>query len=55
LAIIVFDNQPIAKYMNITTIEIPLVEMGRNLFKQAFIENVTHEEVNVELIERQTV
>ncbi|MCM3653389.1 LacI family DNA-binding transcriptional regulator [Metabacillus litoralis] len=55
LAIIGFDNQPIAKYMNITTIEIPLVEMGRNLFKQAFIESVTHEEVNVELIERQTV
>ena len=55
LAIIGFDNQPIAKYINITTIEIPLVEMGRNLFKQAFIESITHEEVNVELIERQTV
>jgi DNA-binding LacI/PurR family transcriptional regulator len=57
LAIIGFDNQPITKMMNITTIEIPLVDIGRKLFKQAVNnENkVTYEEVSVHLIERETV
>jgi DNA-binding LacI/PurR family transcriptional regulator len=55
LALIGFDNQPIAKFMNITTIEIPLVEIGRKLFIQACNENVTHEEISVKLIERKTV
>jgi DNA-binding LacI/PurR family transcriptional regulator len=55
LALIGFDNQPIAKFMNITTIEIPLVEIGRKLFIQACNENVTHEEISVKFIERQTV
>ncbi|GAA2700118.1 hypothetical protein GCM10009865_06870 [Aeromicrobium ponti] len=27
-----FGNQPIAKIMHITTLEIPLVEIGRKLF-----------------------
>lgn len=56
LAIMGFDNQPIAKIMHITTMEIPLVEMGRKLFLQA-IDNKgpSHEEVKVKLIERETV
>jgi len=56
LAIMGFDNQPIAKIMHITTLEIPLVEIGRKLFCQA-IDNRenSHEEISVKLIERQTV
>ncbi|MBY6038154.1 LacI family DNA-binding transcriptional regulator [Fictibacillus nanhaiensis] len=56
LAIMGFDNQPISKVMRITTLEIPLVEVGRKLFFQAMDgENVTHEEIPVRLIERDTV
>jgi DNA-binding LacI/PurR family transcriptional regulator len=56
LAIMGFDNQPIAKIMHITTLEIPLVEIGRKLFLQAKDnkEN-SHEEIVVKLIERETV
>ncbi|MGP7816504.1 LacI family DNA-binding transcriptional regulator [Niallia sp. 01092] len=56
LAIIGFDNEPIAKLMNITTMEIPLEEMGEKLFQQAISsEEVSHVEISVNLIERQTV
>ncbi|UAL54352.1 MULTISPECIES: LacI family DNA-binding transcriptional regulator [Metabacillus] len=56
LAIIGFDNQPIAKIMNITTIEIPLVEMGRKLFLRAINnKNISQEEISVKLVERLTV
>ncbi|MFJ7729161.1 LacI family DNA-binding transcriptional regulator [Neobacillus sp. NPDC097160] len=56
LAIIGFNNQPIAKMMNITTIEIPLVEMGRKLFLQGIAEGqVVYQEIPVTLIERNTV
>lgn len=56
LAIISFDNHPIAKYMGITTIEIPLEEMGKTLFKQAVDANeVTHHKMDVQLIKRTTV
>jgi len=55
LAIIGFDNEPIAKMMNITTIEIPLVEMGKNLFLQAISKDVSKKEMSVKLIERATV
>lgn len=55
LALIGFDNQPIAKFMNITTLEIPLVEVGRRLFIQAIHNSVSHEEISVNLIERLTV
>lgn len=55
LALIGFDNQPIAEYMNITTIDIPLVEIGRKLFIQAFQEDITNEEIPARLIERKTV
>ncbi|TKC18817.1 LacI family DNA-binding transcriptional regulator [Robertmurraya kyonggiensis] len=55
LAIIGFDNQPIAKMMNITTIDIPHEQMGENLFLQAVGEEISHTEVKVKLIERGTV
>ncbi|WP_066319698.1 LacI family DNA-binding transcriptional regulator [Bacillus sp. FJAT-29814] len=56
LALIGFDNQPIAKMMNITTMEVPLIDVGRKLFLQAINEKeITHQEIDVQLIERQTV
>ncbi|MEH7255453.1 substrate-binding domain-containing protein, partial [Neobacillus niacini] len=55
LAIIGFDNQPIAKMMNITTIEIPLEEMGKSLFLQAVNSVIANKEISVKLIERGTV
>jgi len=56
LAIVGFDNQPIAKIMDITTIEINLVEIGRRMFLQAMDEKkTTNEELSATLIERSTV
>ena len=55
LAIIGFDNQPIAQMMNITTMEIPLEQMGQNLFKQALSGKIDSKEITVSLIERGTV
>lgn len=55
LAVIGFDDQPIARAMNITTIDIPLYSIGQLLFKQAISEKVSHKEVSAELIERWTV
>ena len=56
LALIGFNNQPIAKMMNITTIEIRLVEMGRKLFLQGIVDKeISYQEIPVTLIERQTV
>jgi DNA-binding LacI/PurR family transcriptional regulator len=56
LALMGFDNEPIAKIMNITTLEIPLVEMGRKLFLQAIDHSkISHEEISIKLIERLTV
>lgn len=54
LSIIGFDNQPIAKMMNITTIDIPLFEMGENLFLQAVAKEISNKEMSVKLIERGT-
>ncbi|MFA9455966.1 LacI family DNA-binding transcriptional regulator [Halalkalibacter sp. AB-rgal2] len=57
LALMGFDNQPIAKLMHLTTIEIPIVKLGEKLFQQAIQNNKepTYEEVIVKLIERETV
>lgn len=55
LAIIGFDNEPIAKMMDITTIEIPLVEMGRNLFLQAINDELLNYKMPFNFIERGTV
>ncbi|MGG6311512.1 LacI family DNA-binding transcriptional regulator [Paenibacillus macerans] len=55
LAIVGFDNQPIAKMLNITTFEIPLIEIGRKLFQQATRDRQVHLEIPLHLIERSTV
>ncbi|WP_312474110.1 LacI family DNA-binding transcriptional regulator [Neobacillus sp.] len=57
LALIGFNNQPIAKMMNITTIEIPLVDIGRKLFLQGIniSKEATYQEIPVTLIERESV
>ncbi|WP_345773418.1 substrate-binding domain-containing protein [Paenibacillus sp. 19GGS1-52] len=55
LAIVGFDNQPIAKVLHITTFEIPIVEMGRKLFLKAIDGSHSHEEIPIHLIERLTV
>ncbi|GGN59184.1 LacI family DNA-binding transcriptional regulator [Oceanobacillus indicireducens] len=55
LAIIGFDDQPIARAMNITTVGIPLHSIGELLLEQTMSETVSHKEVSVELIERLTV
>lgn len=55
LAIVGFDNQPIAKILNITTFEIPLAEIGRKLFLQAVSGSCCQEQIPVNLIERLTV
>ncbi|WP_088067253.1 LacI family DNA-binding transcriptional regulator [Gottfriedia luciferensis] len=55
LAIVGFDNQPIAKVMKLTTVEIPLREVGRKLFTQAIKNEISQEEIRVRLIERSTV
>ncbi|MCL7748370.1 LacI family DNA-binding transcriptional regulator [Halalkalibacter alkaliphilus] len=55
IAIIGFDNQPISKVMGITTMEIPLVEIGRNLFSQSVQSHISYKEMDVTLIERSTV
>ncbi|RCW72030.1 LacI family DNA-binding transcriptional regulator [Saliterribacillus persicus] len=56
LAIIGFDNQAIAKMLHITTLEIPLVEMGKKLFELVKVngEN-SHKEMKLKLIIRNTV
>jgi hypothetical protein len=40
--------------MNITTIEIPLEEMGKSLFLQAVNSDILNKEMSVKLIERGT-
>ncbi|WP_409296354.1 LacI family DNA-binding transcriptional regulator [Peribacillus sp. SCS-26] len=56
LSIIGFDNEPIAQIMKITTLEIPLSQMGRKLFLQSIDKDgITHDELTASLIERDTV
>ncbi|MNO24462.1 Catabolite control protein B [compost metagenome] len=55
LAIVGFDNQPIAKIMNITTFEIPIVQIGRRAFLHVIDGSHSHEEIPIHLIERATV
>ncbi|MCZ8521318.1 MULTISPECIES: LacI family DNA-binding transcriptional regulator [Paenibacillus] len=55
LAIVGFDNQPIAKILNITTFEIPLVDIGRELFVRSISGSFFQKEIPVKLIERLTV
>lgn len=55
LGIMGFDNHPIAEMLSITTIDLPLEEMGRNLFRQSLKHEIEKQEVSVSLIERKTV
>ncbi|WNS78782.1 LacI family DNA-binding transcriptional regulator [Domibacillus sp. DTU_2020_1001157_1_SI_ALB_TIR_016] len=56
LAIVGFDNQPIAEIMSLTTFEMPLFEIGRKLFLYTQEKDkVFYEEMEVKLIERNTV
>ncbi|WP_312094394.1 LacI family DNA-binding transcriptional regulator, partial [Niallia sp.] len=45
LAIIGFHNEPIAKMMEISSIEIPLFDMGKNLLQQAISNDITNKEM----------
>ncbi|HEO8419238.1 LacI family DNA-binding transcriptional regulator [Niallia sp. FSL W8-0635] len=55
LAIIGFHNEPIAKMMEISSIEIPLFDMGKNLLQQAISKDITNKEMFFHFIERSTV
>lgn len=55
LAIIGFDNQPIAQAMNLTTMDVPLYSIGQILFEQTIEPETTHHQIQVELVERATV
>ncbi len=55
LAIIGFHNEPIAKMMEISSIEIPLFDMGKNLLQQAISKDITNKEMFFRFIERSTV
>ncbi|HWJ77540.1 MAG TPA: LacI family DNA-binding transcriptional regulator [Niallia sp.] len=55
LAIIGIGNDSIAKLMNITAIDIPLIALGKSLFQQALHEDISSKELEVQLIERETV
>ncbi|MGW9165711.1 LacI family DNA-binding transcriptional regulator [Priestia megaterium] len=56
LAVIGLDNDPIAEAMEITTISLPLKEMGRQAFKSSLIEDIVQPiKIPFELIKRKTV
>ncbi|AJD90476.1 LacI family transcriptional regulator [Jeotgalibacillus malaysiensis] len=55
LGIMGFENHPIAEMLSITTIDLPLEEMGRSLLRQAIKHEVEKKEVTVSLIERHTI
>lgn len=56
LALISYDNHPMAKYMELTTMEIPFDAIGKKLFEQAIEPDyVIHHQLEVRLIERNTV
>lgn len=55
LAVIGFHNEPIAKMMEISSIEIPLFDMGKNLLQQAISKDITNKEMFFHFIERRTV
>lgn len=55
LAVIGFDNQPIAKMMNITTFHIPMEEIGKKAFRHVMEGGLVHEEVPILFMERLTV
>ncbi|HWO97572.1 MAG TPA: LacI family DNA-binding transcriptional regulator [Bacillus sp. (in: firmicutes)] len=56
LAIIGFDNEPIAKALNITTMELPLRKIGQKAFQQCLREEaISHIVLPYKLVERETM
>jgi DNA-binding LacI/PurR family transcriptional regulator len=54
-AIIGFNNEPIAQALNLTTIHIPLKEMGETLLDQVLSKEQVKKQFDVSFIERQSV
>lgn len=52
LAVIGFDNQPISRIFQLTTVDMKLSEIGRKTFRQALAEEISQEEIEVKFIER---
>ncbi|MDO3411715.1 LacI family DNA-binding transcriptional regulator [Saccharibacillus sp. CPCC 101409] len=55
LALVAFDDQPLARVLGITTFAIPLQEIGAKLFRQVLEGGAGHTEIPVRMIERGTV
>ena len=55
IAIIGFDNQPISKALNMSTIHIPFNSVGEQLITQATQATISHHEIKLDFIERGTV
>ncbi|WP_028785107.1 LacI family DNA-binding transcriptional regulator [Thalassobacillus devorans] len=56
LAVIGFDDQPLAEALQITTIQLPLPTIGKEAFQQATQDvKVIHKSLPFELVERKTV
>ncbi|MBL0847196.1 LacI family DNA-binding transcriptional regulator [Mammaliicoccus fleurettii] len=55
LSIIGFENHKISEMLNLTTIEIPLINIGKSLFNQLYDNNITHHFFETKLIKRNSV
>ncbi|PTI35722.1 LacI family transcriptional regulator [Mammaliicoccus vitulinus] len=55
LSIIGFENHKISKLLNLTTIEIPLINIGKSLFNQLYDKSVSNQLFETRLIARQSV
>lgn len=55
VAIIGFDNHPLSGALDITTVELPLHELGTIAFQQVLLKDVTHHELPFRLIHRNSV
>lgn len=55
LSIIGFENHEISNLVNLTTVEIPLLQIGRHLFKQLYNTSISHTSFETKLIQRESV
>ncbi|MGK9043328.1 LacI family DNA-binding transcriptional regulator [Mammaliicoccus vitulinus] len=55
LSIIGFENHKISKLLNLTTIEIPLINIGKSLFNQLYDKSISNQLFETRLIERKSV
>ena len=55
LALIGFNDEPIASLLDLTTIKLPLEQIGESLLEQALSKQVTHRELEATFIQRKTV